>query len=446
MTAPLWPHQSRLIEEARARYSAGFRRILCVLPTGGGKTYCAATMAAPIPGRVLWIAHLEELLSQARATLTTLGATNTKAESIQALYRRVRRGWTPPAYAGVIVDEAHHACARSYRAVIDALSPPLLFGLTATPSRLDGRALGSVFDSLAIGATTSQLIRSQVLVPTIVIGPTDPTPKPTLAANPVDAYVERAPGSKALVFCNSVRHAAELASEFTTAGYPAASLDGRVHRRDRADINEQFRAGTLRVLTNARLLSEGYDVPNVDTVILASNMTSPAMLLQATGRGKRAAPGKAAELLLDLVGVCARLGIHPDDDINYSLSGKPITGPTEGGLILTQCAECGRVFRAHDFRDSTCPYCHHVRPGRPDPVLQRQRLEEQRAEQLRVNAARQPADRVAYLAHLFASGSRNQARFLFNQAYGYWPSNVLCDRAAATGGTGATGVTDEAMS
>lgn len=422
----LWGHQNHLLSEARARRNEGHRAILCVLPTGGGKTVAAAELIRRAAVRTLWIAHLEELLGQARATLERVGA-KADVESIQTLFRRGIR----QRYDLVIIDEGHHATSRTYREVLAQLSPPMLLGLTATPSRMDGVALGEVFTGLAVGATTSELVRSGVLVPTRVVGTMSPTR--SLADHPVDAYRSWCPGKKALWFCASIDGAARLAKEFTAAGFPAASLDGRVSRDRRREINERFAAGELRVLTNARLIAEGYDVPDVEVVGLASNMTSIAMLLQAIGRGKRSADGKTEELVLDLAGVCVSLGIHPDEDLTYSLEGRPISRASERGDMITQCQGCGHVFRANEFRNSTCPDCGYVRPGRADPRIVRAEMQEIRAAELRARAEKQPADRVDYLRGLLGEGSRKRARFLFEKAYGYWPSNALIERAGGEG-------------
>jgi DNA repair protein RadD len=408
----LWPHQQSLVTKAREAYAAGSRRMLLVLPTGGGKTRVMGTIAEGLIANgktVLFVAHLGELLTQARRQLPE----QVEVFSIQS----VRRWSCPRAYDAVFIDEAHHSPARTSQD-------------TATPSRLDGRALGGTFDALLVGATTSELIKKQVLVPSRVIG-AQPTPG-TLAMHPVDAYRQHTPGTKALVYAASVEHAARLAEEFTIAGFPSRSLDGKT--KDRAEVNARFASGSLQVLTTYRLVSEGYDVPTVDTVILASNMTSPAMLLQAVGRGKRCSEGKTHETVLDLAGVCVALAIHPDDDLQYSLEGKPITRVTERGEGLKTCLSCGMVFWAHEYQTSTCPECGHVRPGRPDPRVVAARLEEQRQDMFRKLAAKAPDEEVEYLRELLvrskAKGWKPRAVGVqFHRKFGKWPSKQLKERA-----------------
>jgi DNA repair protein RadD len=421
----LWPHQERLVTQAREEYAMGSRRMLLVLPTGGGKTRVASTLASGMLSngwRVLFVAHLGELLEQARRQLPE----QVVIESVQTMARRKN----VQHFDAVITDEAHHASCATYRKVIDATQPTLHIGLTATPSRLDGTALGSVFDSLLVGATTSELVTKGILVPSRVIG-SQPTPG-TLAAHPVDAYRRYAPGGRALVYAASVEHAARLADLFTIAGYPSRSLDGKT--RDRVEVNARFASGELRVLTTYRLVSEGYDVPDVGTVILASNMTSPAMLLQAVGRGKRCAPGKTHETVLDLAGVCIALGIHPDDDLEYSLEGKPITRAAERGEGLRSCDHCGMVFWAHEYRTSTCPECGHVRPGRPDPRVVKAELEEQRQDMFRKLALKAGEDEVEFLRDLLKESKEKNWKpravaMRYRARFGKWPSKQLMIRA-----------------
>lgn len=420
----LWPHQQALVEQARQAYAAGKRRMLLVLPTGGGKTRVASTLAAGMVSNglsVLFVAHLGELLTQAKRQLPA----QVQVESVQSLARRKE----VKHYDALIIDESHHATAKTYQRVIESVSPALLSGLTATPSRLDGKALGSTFDSLLVGATTSELVSKGILVPSRVISPS--TPSRTLAVHPVDAYCEHAPGTKALVYASSVEHAARLAEEFTLAGFLARSLDGKT--KDRAEVNARFASGELQVLTTYRLIAEGYDVPSVDTVILASNMTSPAMLLQAVGRGKRCAPGKTHEVVLDLAGVCIGLGIHPDDDLEYSLEGKPITRPTERGEGLKSCEHCGMVFWAHEYRDSVCPECGYVRPGKRDPRVVKAELEEQRQDMFRKLALKN-SEEVEFMRELLVRSKEKNwkpraAAVQFQRRFGRWPSKALVSLA-----------------
>lgn len=374
---PDWSHQQRLISDARAAYSAGHRRILLALATGGGKTRVAATLvaghcAADPSRRVLWLAHLHELLGQARSAIERAGAPMDRVtvESVQTAVRRDLGSYTM-----VVVDEAHHTAAATYQRVLDRVSPPLLLGLTATPSRLDGTALAPTYTTIVAGPQPRELVRAGVLVPTRVL--TRGAASRSLAADPADAYREHAAGTKALVFCSSVAHAETTAQAFSAASIPAASLDGRLSADERARRVAAFGAGEIRVLTNYRLITEGFDVPDCSTVILASNMTSPAMLLQAAGRGKRSAPGKREELLLDLCGVCTAdgLDLHPDDDVTYSLEGTPIRAAGEPDVHVRQCEQCGCCARFAEFRASACPECGYVRPGRPDPRVARARLE-----------------------------------------------------------------------
>ena len=165
-----WAHQPRTVAATRAAYRAGARRILIVLPTGGGKTRLGRHYVSAYAGRgqrVLWVAHREELVAQAAATLAGVagavgvlqadrdpGDAPVVVASVQTLAARgVGR---LPAADLVILDEAHHYVAAQWGAVARAYSDALTLGLTATPARADGTALGDLFDRLVVGATVDR--------------------------------------------------------------------------------------------------------------------------------------------------------------------------------------------------------------------------------------------------------------------------------------------------
>lgn len=434
---PDWSHQERLVIDARSAFAAGHRRILIALATGGGKTRVGSVLtgghlAKDQSHKLLWIAHLRELLGQASQSLAKYGAdmNRTIVESVQTLDER----GIPEGITCVVVDEAHHAVNATYQRVLSRLSPKFLIGLTATPSRLDGVGLGNAYSVIVAGPQPRELVRSGVLVPTRVFAPQ--RSGRTLAMSPVDAIRERAPGRKSIVFASSVEHASKLAEELTLAGIPAASLDGKT--RNRADINARFAAGELLALTTYRLITEGYDVPDCSCIVLAGNTTSPAMLLQMAGRGKRSSAGKTDELFLDLVGACETLDLHPDDDMVYSLEGDPIKvagiAPDEK---VRQCERCGFGARFPEFHDGACPACGHVRPGRKDPRVAKAELEERERQELakRVDRLiRMGSKTVAFLADAWRDcdtkgHKRGAAMFRFKGTFYRFPN--AAERAAA---------------
>lgn len=364
----LWPHQIAARDGVgRAwRTHAGDRpnAVLLVIPTGGGKTKTAVNcvFAAVSRGlRVLWIVHRRELAAQARDRMLRDGiervgiildgrpSTDPDAPvQIASAQTLASNGSRPPADL-LVWDEAHHCVAETFRAIAAAYPRAYHLGLTATPERSDGTALGNVFSHLVAPVSIRELIDSGTLVPCDVIGPAKATS--ALSTDPLEAYRAHAGEQRAVVFIDSVAAARELAARFNEAGIPAGFVDGSQPVAERESVLQRFKSGALRVVCNVYVLTEGYDDPSLPVCILARGCGSAGMFLQIVGRVLRAAPGKSRATLIDLRGAVHRHGL-PDEDRAYSLEGKPIRKANDA-IKLSRCKDCGAVFRVA----TTCPRC-----------------------------------------------------------------------------------------
>jgi superfamily II DNA or RNA helicase len=260
----------------------------------------------------------------------------------------------------VIWDECHHIVAKTFLRVLSAYPKAIHLGLTATPERSDGKALGDVFEAMVVGASVKELTELGFLVPCRVYGPNEPVD--TLSADPVDAYR----GGHAVVFCTNVPHARQVAASFVARGISATCVDGRMATPEREARLAAFSRGDIRVMTNVFILTEGWDVPRVDECILARGCVHAGTYLQMVGRVLRPSEGKAHATLVDLRG---RVHVHgmPDADREYSLTGKAIR-EAEKSKPLRQCEECGAVFVAKP----KCPGCGaEVEPPAPPAVVAR---------------------------------------------------------------------------
>ncbi|MGQ0845301.1 MAG: DEAD/DEAH box helicase family protein [Sporichthyaceae bacterium] len=323
------------LEQTRA---AGFGAGLVVLATGLGKTWLAAfDSSRPHFGRVLFVAHREELLRQALVTfrraqparttgLLLADVDESHAEavfaSVQTLARRLDR-YRPEEFDYLVVDEFHHAAASTYRRVLHHFRPKFLLGLTATPDRTDGADLLALCDdnvvhevSLVEGIRRSALVpfRYQGVADTIDFAPIpwrngkfDPAALENAAVAQArsqaayDAW-ERLRGSRTLAFCVSVRHAEHQAAFFRDRGVRAVAVHAQPSSAPRHQAIADLRAGEIDVLFSVDLFNEGLDVPAVDTVLMLRPTASPILFLQQLGRGLRTAPGKADLVAIDFVG------------------------------------------------------------------------------------------------------------------------------------------------
>lgn len=333
----LRPYQQAAVDAVWQEWCAGNRRTLLVLPTGTGKTICFAKIAEEAVRRgkrVLILAHREELLQQAADKIKTacgLDTATEKAEqscldkwerivvgSVQTLCREKRLALFSKTYFDVIIiDEAHHAISSSYQAILAYFDSAQVLGVTATPDRGDMRNLGEFFDSMAYEYTLPKAIKegflSKIKVQTIPLqidftavkitagdfnaADVGSTLEPYLEgiADEMMAYRHR----KIVVFLPLISTSQRFCELLNERGFKAAEVNGQ--SEDRTEITEAFQRGEYNVLCNSMLLTEGWDCPSVDCVVVLRPTKSRSLYCQMVGRGTRLSPGKDHLLILDFL-------------------------------------------------------------------------------------------------------------------------------------------------
>ena len=331
----LRPYQEECVSQVLTKWN-DFRRLLVVLPTGAGKTIIFSHIANRLPGRVLIVAHREELLNQAILKLES--ATGIKASleradcvgdrdakvvvgSIQTLMRRCTQ-WAPDHFTHIIIDETHHVAADSYQSVIRHFSGARLLGVTATPDRADQRSLGDHFDEIAYELTLADLIKQGFLAP-IRVRVCDLSinlTKVAIRAGDFEAsecanaieplfaqiieQIRQYGGKKVLVFLPLISTSKMMTEMLTARGFNARHVDGTSD--DRAQTIEWFSKVDSGVLCNAMLLTEGYDEPTIDTIVCLRPTKSRSLYTQMIGRGTRLHPGKTHLTILDFLWMTGR--------------------------------------------------------------------------------------------------------------------------------------------
>ena len=379
-------YQERAIDALRSAFQSGARAPLLCLPTGGGKTVILATIAAQAAARnrhVLILVHRRELIHQTANKLAWAGldhgiiaaghpATDARVQvaSVQTLVRRLAgMAWQPSL---VIIDEAHHAAAGSWRQILENWTDAYRIGVTATPCRLDGRGLSEAFDHLVLGPSVADLVfwgflsTARIYAPPVVADLSGvrrragdyandqaaaAMDRPTVTGDAIAHYQRLAAGQQAIAFCCNVAHAVSVCDAFKTAGISAALLLGNTP--DREQVVAQYAAGAVRVLVTVDVVSEGFDVPAASCAILLRPTQSLGLYLQQVGRVLRPAPGKDAALILDHVGNVTRHGF-PDDPREWSLAEGIVRGGrgTPAPSVRT-CPECYAAFKPAPI----CPVC-----------------------------------------------------------------------------------------
>lgn len=334
----LRPYQQEAKEAIFREWDQGHSKTLLVLPTGTGKTivFSAVTEECVRAGsRVLILAHRGELLDQAQDKLlksTGLRCSVEKAEetslhswfrvtvgSVQTLMREKRLAqFSPSHFSHIIIDEAHHCLSDSYQRVLEHFSAARVLGVTATPDRGDMRNLGQYFESLAYEYTLPKAIREGYLCPikaqTIPlkldltgVGVQNGDFKAGDLGTALDPYLYQIAdemanycrGRKTVVFLPLVKTSQKFRDILNSRGFRAAEVNG--DSQDRAEVLRDFAAGAYDVLCNSMLLTEGWDCPSVDCIVVLRPTKVRSLYSQMVGRGTRLCEGKDHLLLLDFL-------------------------------------------------------------------------------------------------------------------------------------------------
>ena len=331
-------YQQESINSIQEEWNNGRKRTLLVLPTGCGKTVVFTKLAEEMVKqgkRVLILAHRTELLEQASDKLFKITGLKTALEkadstaigswcrvsvgSVQTLQRDKRLNQFPKDYWDVIiVDEAHHILSDGYMKVMKYFDVANVLGVTATPDRSDMRNLGSYFDSLAYEYSLVQAIQegylSKIKALTIPLS-LDLTNvsmsagdfKASDVGTALDPYLEQIADEmvkqcadrKTVVFLPLVKTSQKFRDILNAKGFRAAEVNGE--SKDRAEVLEDFENDRYNVLCNSMLLTEGWDCPSVDCVVVLRPTKVRALYSQMVGRGTRLHPGKEELLLLDFL-------------------------------------------------------------------------------------------------------------------------------------------------
>jgi superfamily II DNA or RNA helicase len=392
MTIKLRPYQSDAVAAVFGSWQAGYHAPLIVIPTGGGKTVVFGAVAGRTHGRVLVLAHRRELITQAtdKIELVTgirpgidMGDLRAKASdrivvsTVQGLARGRRIEGGP--FELVIVDEAHHALGdNQYGTVLEAIGAPKRLGVTATPYRGDKKALSDLFDDnpfsmsmldmIELGKKTDGReglvdvhvktlpikidlrnvhVRQGDFVESEVAEALAPMLKP-LAELIAAEYADK----KLLAFCPLRATSRQWTEALIARGLPAAHVQG--DSPDRADILADFARDDVRFLSNSAVLTEGYDEPSIDTVLMLRPTKSRGLFAQCVGRGTRLFPGKERLLVLDPCFVSERHNIMTAASLvaRDDTHEKRVADLMEDGLSLKEAVEAEEQATKRSLADS----------------------------------------------------------------------------------------------
>lgn len=419
MTTQLRPYQAHLKQQALDTWRAGARAVLAVSPTGSGKTVLFSDVLREYPGASCAVAHRQELVGQISLALARnevphgIVAPPAVCRAIVAVHvaELGRSYYSPNArcrVAGVdtlvrmqaggdpwlaqvgrwVMDEAHHVLVgNKWGKAVDLFPNALGLGVTATPTRADGKGLGrhadGVFDAMVIGPSMRDLIAAGYLtdyrafappsdldlsdVPTSAGGDYSPEPlrkavrRSHIVGDVVQHYCRIARGKLGVTFAVDIETATEITQAYRAAGVLAELVTSKTPDALRISIQRRFRAREVHQLVNVDLFGEGYDLPALEVVSLARPTQSYGLYVQQFGRALRPLEGKPHAIILDHVGNVKRHGL-PDARREWTLDRRERRGSGVSDAIPTRvCPQCTATYeRLH----ASCPYCSHT----PEPA------------------------------------------------------------------------------
>ena len=391
-------YQKEIINSVHKEFADGNRSVCVQMPTGSGKTICAGAIAYLTLkkqsksqwNKILFLVHRTELANQAYDTLCEFGLEDELARisphhairiwapiqiaSIQTVSRRIKSlDWLKPSL--IFVDEAHHCRAATWERVIKCFPSSRIVGLTATPSRLDGKGLGELFDVLIEGPSMKQLIDEGSLCDIDIYSVSsglsvdgikktggdfnkkeldDRVSGPVIAST-INNWFKIAKDRRTLNYSVSIRHSKEVVKQIKQLGISAEHVDGTTHEAEREAIFRRFSDGVTQFVSNVDIVTEGFDCPECDCVIIKPT-ASLTLYLQMIGRVMRPKKDGRKGLVLDVGGnVTYKDHGDPRDEVHWSLDEGLIINQTKAVKRMSRpCKNCGFLF---PYTKTECPIC-----------------------------------------------------------------------------------------
>ena len=460
----LRPYQEDIVQRIYREFEAQEKRLLVVMPTGAGKTVVFSQITRDHSmGGTLIISHRSEIIDQTCAKLDALGLhygviqagkdkklrslADIQVASIQTLHARAIRSnaMLLPRADLIILDECQHAPASTYQRVLEKYPNARVLGFTATPCRGDGRGLGSIFDKLVEGPQVPDLIDLGFLVPSVVYSKridlrgvltvagdynrgqleqrmdTD-----ALVGDVVTEWLKRGDDRSTVVFASGVAHSRHIVGEFLASNIPAEHLDGTTPKDVREAILARLASRETKIVSNAMVLTEGWDCPSIGCCVLARPTKHQGLFRQMIGRALRPADGKAKAIIIDHAGAVYEHG-KPEDRIEWTLDPDDKAHcpqhekrRQDSKSAFLDCTQCGAL-RAGGL---PCPACGFLpqRPKEYRPFIDEDLIEVGSTSSLSHAEKQEFYLQLRYIREReHPSWSPKQPAAVYRQKFGSWP-------------------------
>lgn len=390
-----WDHQLKLYNQIVENINNGIRSQIGQLPTRGGKSWIAAKLIEDYSVHkkmtVYFVAHTKILIDQMSSDCKEHGINHgviapwapqvryrAQVISKDSLVRRLQKmkesGWAEPSL--IIVDECHLSMGQTYKKILEEFPNSFIVGLTATPTRLDGKGLGKIYDKLVIGPSINELQEKNILckVDTFIVefdetgirkshgdynmGDAETAlDKPAVLSDIVEHWKKIAPGKKTLAFCVSINHAEHLTNQFISNGISAISISSKDGKTEIEKKLSGFYSGKYKILCSVNLFLMGFTIKDCECILQARPTESLMIYLQSLGRGMMFMPGKTL-INIDAVNNYTRHGL-PDDAREWSLHASK---KEKGKAAYKRCPDCLRPVPVSSRSCKACGYEWQLQP------------------------------------------------------------------------------------
>ncbi|MFL2063935.1 DEAD/DEAH box helicase family protein [Latilactobacillus sakei] len=375
----LHPYQMKLVEQAREELKKGNKSCLLVSPAGSGKSVVIAEIARLTilkGGRVMFMVHRQELINQIIGSFKA-NSVDLKLCTVMTVGKIRNRLDKLPRPNLIITDETHHSLAKTYRDIYDYYANVPRLGFSATPWRLNGKGLGDVYDAMIEGPDVQWLIDNHYLAPFDYYSVNlidesklsksstgdysnksiDEAVGHTIYGDVIKTYRDKVDGQQAIIYAHSIAFSKQIAQQFKDAGINAAHCDSKTPQRERDRIMSDFKKGTLKVLSNVDLISEGYNVPDCSCVIMLRPTESLVLFIQQSMRCMRFKPDKQATII-DHVANYTRFGL-PNTPHKWTLKDREKKKKSTNTAVETPIKQCAFCFAVIPAQSKICPLCGH---------------------------------------------------------------------------------------
>lgn len=376
MPFKLFDYQQRLVDETRQKLAEGNHGVLIVSPPGSGKSVIIAEIArltVAKGGQVMFFVHRQELVNQITQSFQKQDVDLMHC-TIMTVGKIVNRLGKLPKPNLIICDESQHSRAKSYLKIFDYYKDVPRLGFTGSPWRMNGKGFDDIYSAMVEGQNVTWLIQHHHLAPykyysiklvddsklkksstgDYTNNSIDDAIGKTIFGDVVKTYREKVPGQQAIVYAHDIEHSQATAAAFCAAGIEAVHADAKTPKTKRDQIMRDFKSGSIKVLCNVDLISEGFDVPDCSVVIMLRPTESLVLDIQQSMRCMRYKPNKVATII-DHVANYTRFGL-PDTPRQWSLEGRP-KKKRQNNTKSIPVKTCPNCFAVVPTQCRVCPQC-----------------------------------------------------------------------------------------